>query len=91
MPAVQHQLPTVEEVSAGGIVVDTARDTLDVAIIARLNRGIATCQERLDAGSRELLETILEGEESHADWLETHLELVRQIGEAHYLAQQVRG
>ena len=39
MPAVQHQLPTVEEVSAGGIVVDTTKESLDVAIIARLNRG----------------------------------------------------
>jgi 8-oxo-dGTP pyrophosphatase MutT (NUDIX family) len=35
-----HQaLPTVEEVSAGGIVVDTSTDLLNVAIIARLNRG----------------------------------------------------
>ena len=40
-------------------------------------------------GTRELLEDILEGEEEHADWLETQLELIRQIGEAHYLAQQV--
>ncbi len=38
-PAPQHQLPTVEEVSAGGIVVDTSTQTLNVAIIARLNRG----------------------------------------------------
>jgi 8-oxo-dGTP pyrophosphatase MutT (NUDIX family) len=38
-PAPQHQLPTVEEVSAGGIVVDTSTRTLNVAIIARLNRG----------------------------------------------------
>lgn len=34
-----HPLPTVEEVSAGGIVVDTSDDALRVAIIARLNRG----------------------------------------------------
>jgi 8-oxo-dGTP pyrophosphatase MutT (NUDIX family) len=34
-----HMLPTVEEVSAGGIVVDTSDDELRVAIIARLNRG----------------------------------------------------
>lgn len=35
-----HQaLPTVEEVSAGGIVVDTSTDLFNVAIIARLNRG----------------------------------------------------
>lgn len=32
-------LPTVEEVSAGGVVVDTADGSLNVAIIARLNRG----------------------------------------------------
>ena len=30
------------------------------------------------------------GEEEHADWLETQLELIRQVGEAHYLAQQIR-
>jgi 8-oxo-dGTP pyrophosphatase MutT (NUDIX family) len=32
-------LPTVEEISAGGIVVDSADPQLPVAIIARLNRG----------------------------------------------------
>ncbi len=32
-------LPTVEEVSAGGIVMDSSTDLLNVAIIARLNRG----------------------------------------------------
>ncbi|WP_394940418.1 NUDIX hydrolase [Psychromicrobium sp. YIM B11713] len=32
-------LPTVEEVSAGGVVVDQHGDDLRVAIIARLNRG----------------------------------------------------
>jgi bacterioferritin len=42
-----------------------------------------------DNGSRELLETILLGEEKHADWLEAQLELVRQVGDAHYLAQQI--
>lgn len=32
-------LPTVEEVSAGGVVVETSDPNLPVAIIARLNRG----------------------------------------------------
>ena len=36
---VHAPLPTVEEVSAGGIVVDTSSEQLPVAIIARLNRG----------------------------------------------------
>lgn len=38
-PLIHQSLPTVEEVSAGGIVVDTSTDMLNVAIIARLNRG----------------------------------------------------
>lgn len=51
--------------------------------------GIGLCSERADHGTRELLEEILEGEEEHADWLETQLALVEQIGEAHYLAQHI--
>jgi bacterioferritin len=63
---------------------------LERAAIERLNRGLVFCVERGDGGSRELLEEILEGEEQHADWLESQLELVGQIGDAHYLAQQIR-
>jgi bacterioferritin len=62
---------------------------LEREAIDRLNSGIARCVEVGDNGSRELLETILEGEESHADWLESQLELVRQLGDAHYLAQHI--
>ncbi|HEY2333099.1 MAG TPA: bacterioferritin [Acidimicrobiales bacterium] len=57
--------------------------------IVRLNGGIAVCVERADNGTRELLEHILEGEETHADWLETQLTLVDQLGAANYLAQQL--
>ncbi len=64
--------------------------TLEREAIARLNRGIALCVERADNGTRDLLEEILEGEEDHADWLETQLSLVEQVGQDHYLAQQIR-
>ena len=63
---------------------------LEREAIIKLNRGVALCTERGDNGSRELLEKILEGEEEHADWLESQLELVRQVGDANYLAQQIR-
>jgi bacterioferritin len=63
---------------------------LETAAIDRLNTGIATCVGIGDNGSRELLDDILQGEEEHADWIETQLELIRQIGEAHYLAQQIK-
>lgn len=62
---------------------------LEVEAVARLNNGIARCVELGDNGSRELLENILEGEEDHADWLEAQLELIRQIGDSAYLAQQI--
>ncbi len=68
----------------------TAALDLEKEAIARLNVGIALCTTKGDGGSRELLEHILEGEEQHADWLEAQLELIRQVGEAHYLAQQIR-
>ena len=63
---------------------------LEVAAIERLNRGIELCVRLGDNGSRELLEGILTGEEEHADWLEAQLELIRQVGEPFYLAQQIR-
>jgi bacterioferritin len=63
---------------------------LEKAAIERLNRGIALCLERGDNGTRELLERILEGEEHHADWLETQLGLVERLGAELYLSQQLR-
>jgi bacterioferritin len=78
------------------LVGETAPEKLTAALdlekeaIERLNRGIALCVAQGDNGSRELLEDILEGEEAHADWLESQLELISQVGESHYLAQQIR-
>jgi bacterioferritin len=64
---------------------------LEREAIPRLNAGIAAAVAIGDNGTRELLEDILTDEEEHADWLETQLTLVEQVGEAHYLAQQIRG
>jgi bacterioferritin len=64
--------------------------TLEQEAIGRLNDGIALCVDRGDNGTRDLLAEILEGEEEHADWLESQLSLIDQLGQAHYLAQQIR-
>ena len=58
--------------------------------IKRLNDAIELCRSLGDHGSRDLLEEILTGEEEHANWLEAQLALIAQVGEAHYLAQQIR-
>jgi bacterioferritin len=84
-------LQRVGTVRVGETPVEKLQLALDLEheAIERLNRGIARCVELSDNGSRELLEEILLGEESHADWLEAQLELVRQLGDAHYLAQHI--
>ena len=64
---------------------------LEREAIDRLNAGIVTCVEHGDNGTRELLDKILSGEESHADWLETQLALIGQLGEQLYLSTQVHG
>jgi len=77
-------------------VGETVGEKLSLALdlereaINRLNRGIRQCADGGDNGSRDLLEDMLEGEEDHADWLETQLELIAQVGESQYLAQQIR-
>ena len=67
---------------------------LDLALeheaIPRLNAGIAAAVAAGDNGTRDLLEELLVSEEEHTDWLETQLSVIAQVGEAHYLAQQLR-
>ncbi len=63
---------------------------LEKDAIAALNAGIALCRDKGDNGSAELLEEILEGEEEHADWLETQLAAIDQIGAQNYLAEQLK-
>lgn len=63
---------------------------LEVDAIDRLNKAIAVAVRLGDNGSRDLLEKILVSEEEHLDWLEAQLHLMATIGEANYLAQQIR-
>lgn len=62
---------------------------LEVEAIARLNKAIALCVTKGDNGTRELLADILENEEEGADFLETQLHLIEEVGKAKYLAEQM--
>ena len=79
------------KVNVGETVPEQLRLDLEVekAAIKMLNDGIEKCRALGDHGSRDLLEDLLEGEEEHANWIEAQLTLIQQMGEAHYLAQQV--
>jgi bacterioferritin len=63
---------------------------LEMDAVDRLNKGIETCREAGDNGSRLLLEEILESEEEHIDWIEAQISLISQVGEKNYLAAQIR-
>lgn len=62
---------------------------LETEAIARLNKGIALCVAKGDNGTRDMLESILDGEEESADFLETQLHLIEEVGKAKYLAEQI--
>ncbi len=57
--------------------------------IPRLNKAIELAVDVHDNGTRELLEEILTSEEGHAEWLEAQFDLIKQVGEQNYLAQQI--
>ena len=63
---------------------------LEYAAIKFLNEGIQSARMLGDNASEDLLTRILVSEEEHADWLETQLELMKQLGDANYLSQEVR-
>jgi bacterioferritin len=88
-------LPNVQrlgKINIGLTVVEQLKNDLAVEMeaVPRLNKSIELCRQAGDNGTAELLEDILVSEEEHVDWLEAQLELVKQVGEAHYLAQQIR-
>ena len=53
------------------------------------NEAIKLVVEVGDNGTRAMLESILKDEEDHADWLETQLEQIAQMGIQNYLVEQV--
>jgi bacterioferritin len=64
--------------------------TLETEAAARLNKAIALCLDRKDAGTRELLEHLLIDEEDSVEWLEAQLVIVKDIGRERYLSEQLR-
>ena len=56
---------------------------------ARLNQAIDLCLKKSDAGTRDLVESVLREEEESIDWLEAQLKIVADIGRERYLAEQL--
>ena len=62
---------------------------LEEHAIERYRAGVRLCLEEGDAGTRELLEHLLVGEEEHLDWIETQQSLIDDIGVERYLLAQI--
>jgi len=62
---------------------------LELEAIPTLKSGIEFCESVQDYVSRELLESILESEEEHIDWLETQLGLIEKTGLKNYLQSKM--
>ncbi|MEA3029715.1 MAG: bacterioferritin [Sphingomonadales bacterium] len=72
---------TVEEILKADL--DLEREAVD-----QLKGAIVHCEQVRDFVSRELFETILTGEESHIDFLETQFEMIDRMGLQNYVQLQ---
>jgi bacterioferritin len=62
----------------------------EAGAIKMYNEGIKLAVEVGDNGSRDLLQSILNDEEEHIDWLEEQLDQIEHMGMEIYLTQQIK-
>lgn len=87
-------IPNVQKlgpINIGETVVEQLESdlALENQAIPRIKNAIELCNEKSDYGSRDLLEKILISEESHVDWLESQLHIVKEVGKENYLSEQI--
>jgi bacterioferritin len=61
----------------------------EIGAIKAYNDAIKQCSELKDNGTRDFLQSILNDEEEHLDWLETQIEQIKQLGIQNYLVEQM--
>ena len=62
---------------------------LELIAIPDLREAITYCESVKDFVSRDILESILESEEEHVDWIETQLGLIDKVGLQNYLQSKM--
>jgi bacterioferritin len=61
----------------------------EIGAIKAYNDAIKQCSDLKDNGTRDFLQSILNDEEEHLDWLETQVEQIKQLGIQNYLVEQM--
>ena len=87
-------LPNLQKLGAlniGETIPEQLQADLDLEFkaIPDLKKGIELCWKKSDHTTRELLESILENEEEHVDWIETQQKMISDMGIENYLAEQM--
>ena len=59
--------------------------------VQQYNKAVDVCSKAGDNASRDLFETMAKDEEQHFDFLEAQLGMIKEMGLANYLAQQIDG
>lgn len=87
----QPDLERYHSVKSGGSVRELLEALVETEYraIAEYNAGVELCRSLGDNATDVLLREILDDEQGDTDWLEQQLELMRQVGEQLYLAQQL--
>lgn len=63
------------------------KDELDA--VKDYNQAVAVCANAGDDGSKKLFESMIKDEERHADFLESQLHCIKEMGIGPYLSQQI--
>lgn len=84
-------LQRLNPIAVGETPVEQIRLALELehTAVRNLNSAINRCLELNDHGTREFLAEMIKEEEEHADYWESQIEAINQLGEPLYLAQQL--
>ena len=87
-------IPTVSNLNKIHIGADVEKQytndlNAELGAIKAYNDAIKQASDLGDNGTRDFLQSILNDEEEHLDWLETQIEQIKQIGIQNYLVEQM--
>jgi bacterioferritin len=79
------------ELKVGGTVKAMIESdlALEIGAVTQYNDAVAIATKEGDNGSRDLLVTLLKDEESHVDFLEAQMHLIKELGYERYLTMQM--
>lgn len=85
--------PTMKplDLTVGKSVQDMLQSDLDLELgaVKDYNAAIQVAVAEKDNGSRDLFVVLLKDEESHVDWLEAQMHLIKELGYERYLTMQM--